>query len=49
MALEQVQANLAEELSNWRAEQQINEGIYRAQITKLELEAGKLHTGLIEA
>ncbi|ODM14314.1 hypothetical protein SI65_10238 [Aspergillus cristatus] len=49
MVLEQVQAHLAEELSNWRAEQQIYEGIYIEQITKLELEVSKLRTELTEA
>ncbi|ODM14582.1 hypothetical protein SI65_09927 [Aspergillus cristatus] len=42
MVLEQVQAHLAEELSNWRAEQQIQEGLYLEWITKLELEVSKL-------
>ncbi|ODM20120.1 hypothetical protein SI65_05107 [Aspergillus cristatus] len=49
MVLEQAQAHLAEELSNWRAEQQIHEGIYIERITKLELEVSKLHTELTEA
>ncbi|ODM23177.1 hypothetical protein SI65_00766 [Aspergillus cristatus] len=50
MVQEQVQeAHLAEELSNWRAEQQIHEGIYLEQITKLELEVSKLRTELTEA
>lgn len=40
MVLEQVQAHLAEELSNWRTEQQIHEEIYFERITKLELEVG---------
>ncbi|BCR86188.1 uncharacterized protein ACHE_30175S [Aspergillus chevalieri] len=49
MVQEQVQAHLAEELSNWKAEQQIHEGIYLERITKLELEVSKLHTELAEA
>ena len=28
VVLEQVQAHMAEELSNWKAEQQLHEGIY---------------------
>ncbi|ODM15200.1 hypothetical protein SI65_09439 [Aspergillus cristatus] len=46
---EQVQAHLAEELSNWRAEQQAHEGLYLEQISKLELEVSKLRTELTEA
>ena len=49
MVQEQVQAHLAEELSNWRAEQQVHEGIYMERITKLELEVSKLRTELTEA
>lgn len=46
---EQVQAHLAEKLSNWRAEQQIQEGIYLERITNLEQEVSKLCTELTEA
>lgn len=46
---EQIQAHLAEELSNWRAERQVCEGIYMERITKLELEVSKLRTELTEA
>ncbi|ODM14735.1 hypothetical protein SI65_09924 [Aspergillus cristatus] len=49
MVREQVQEHLAEELSNWRAEKQIHEGIYLEWITKLELEVSKLRTELTEA
>ncbi|ODM16206.1 hypothetical protein SI65_08205 [Aspergillus cristatus] len=49
MVQEQVQAHLAEELSNWRAEQQIHEGIYLERITNLEQEVSKLRTELTEA
>ncbi|ODM15187.1 hypothetical protein SI65_09426 [Aspergillus cristatus] len=49
MVLEHIQAHLAEELSNWRAEQQIHEGIYIERTTKLELEVSKLCTELTEA
>ncbi|OJJ82034.1 uncharacterized protein ASPGLDRAFT_37351 [Aspergillus glaucus CBS 516.65] len=49
MVQEQVQAHLAEELSNWRAEQQVHEGMYMERITKLELEVSKLRTELTEA
>jgi hypothetical protein len=49
MVQEQVQAHLAEELSNWRAEQQIHVGIYLERITKLEHEVSKLRTELTEA
>ncbi|EYE90001.1 uncharacterized protein EURHEDRAFT_382361 [Aspergillus ruber CBS 135680] len=49
MVQEQVQAHLAEELSNWRAEQQIHEEIYLERITKLEQEVSKLRTELTEA
>lgn len=49
MVQEQVQAHLAEELSNWRAEQQIHEEIYLERITNLEQEVSKLHTKLTEA
>lgn len=49
MVQEQVQAHLAEELSNWRAEQQVHEGIYIERITKLELEVSKLRTELTDA
>lgn len=49
MVQEQAQAQLAEELSNWKAEQQIHEGIYIERITKLELEVSKLHTELTDA
>ena len=49
MVQEQVQAHLAEELSNWRAEQQIHVGIYLERITKLEHEVSKLRTELAEA
>ncbi|ODM14627.1 hypothetical protein SI65_09972 [Aspergillus cristatus] len=49
MVREQVQAHLAEELSNWRAEQQIHEEIYLEWITNLEQEVSKLRTELIEA
>ena len=47
--LEQVQAHMAEELSNWKAEQQLHEGIYLERITNLELEVSKLRTELMEA
>ena len=40
---------MAEELSNWRAEQQLHEGIYLERITNLELEVSKLRTELMEA
>ena len=46
---EQVQEQLAEELSNWRAEKQIHEGIYLERITKLELDVSRLRTELTEA
>lgn len=46
---EQAQAHLAEELSNWRAEQQIHEEIYLEWITNLEQEVSKLRTKLTEA
>ena len=49
MVREQVQTHLAEELSNWRAEQQIHEGVYLERITKLELEVSQLRTELTEA
>lgn len=49
MVQEQVQAHLAEELSKWRAEQQIHEGIYQERITKLELEVSKLRAELTKA
>jgi len=49
MVQEQVQAHLAEELSNWRAEQQTHEGIYLERITNLEQEVSKLRTELTEA
>ncbi|BCR84123.1 uncharacterized protein ACHE_11525A [Aspergillus chevalieri] len=49
MVQEQVQAHLAEELSNWRAEQQVHEGLYLERVTKLELEVSKLRTELTEA
>lgn len=49
MIQEQVQAHLAEELSNWRAERQIHKGIYIEQITKPELEVSKLRTELTNA
>ncbi|ODM14510.1 hypothetical protein SI65_10132 [Aspergillus cristatus] len=49
MVQEQVQAHLAEELSNWRAEQQTHEGIYLERITNLEQEVSKLCTELTEA
>ena len=49
MVREQVQEHLAEELSNWRAEKQIHEGIYLERITKLELEVSRLRTELTEA
>ncbi|BCR90158.1 uncharacterized protein ACHE_60044A [Aspergillus chevalieri] len=49
MVQEQVQAHLAEELSNWRAEQQVHEGLYLERVTKLELEVSKLLTELTEA
>lgn len=49
MVLGQVQTHLAEELSNWRAEQQIHEGVYLDRITNLELEVSKLRTELTEA
>src|SRR5699024_5227109 len=49
MVLGQVQTHLAEELSNWRAEQQIHEGVYLDLITNLELEVSKLRTELTEA
>ncbi|ODM20127.1 hypothetical protein SI65_05114 [Aspergillus cristatus] len=40
---------MAEELSNWRAEQQTHEGIYLERITNLEQEVSKLCTELTEA
>ena len=43
------QAHMAEELSNWKAEQQLHEGIYLERITNLELEVSKLRTELMEA
>ncbi|ODM21089.1 hypothetical protein SI65_04142 [Aspergillus cristatus] len=46
MVREQVQEHLAEELSNWKAEQQVHEGIYLERITNLELEVSKLRTEL---
>lgn len=49
MVQEQVRAHLAEELSNWRAEQQVHEGLYLERVTKLELEVSKLRTELTEA
>ncbi|ODM22021.1 hypothetical protein SI65_02865 [Aspergillus cristatus] len=49
MIREQVQTHLAEELSNWRAEQQIHEGIYLERITNIEQEVSKLCTELTEA
>ena len=49
MVQEQLQAHLAEELSNWRAEQQIYEGIYLERITNLEQEVSKFRTELTEA
>ena len=49
MVQEQAQAHLAEELSNWRAEQQIYEGIYLERIANLEQEVSKLRTELTEA
>ena len=49
VVLEQVQAHMAEELSNWKAEQQLHEGIYLERITNLELEVSKLRTELMEA
>lgn len=49
MVRKQVQAHLAEELSNWRAEQQIHEEIYLERITNLEQEVSKLRTELMEA
>ncbi|ODM15963.1 hypothetical protein SI65_08804 [Aspergillus cristatus] len=49
MVQEQIQAHLAEELSNWKAEQQVHEGIYVEWITNLELEVSKLCTELTEA
>ena len=49
MVQEQVQAHLAEELSNWKAEQQVHEGIYLERITNLELAVSKLCTELAKA
>lgn len=49
VVLEQVQAHMAEELSNWKAEQQLHEGAYIERITNLELEVSKLRTELMEA
>jgi len=49
MVQEQVQAHLAEELSNWKAEQQVHEGIYLERITSLELAVSKLCTELAKA
>lgn len=48
MVQEQVQAHLAEELSNWRAEQQVYEEVYIESITNLEQEVSKLCTALTE-
>ncbi|ODM16151.1 hypothetical protein SI65_08585 [Aspergillus cristatus] len=49
MIQEQVQAHLAEELSNWEAKQQTHEGLYLERITNLEQEVSKLRTELTEA
>ncbi|ODM23014.1 hypothetical protein SI65_00603 [Aspergillus cristatus] len=49
MVQEQIQAHLTEELSNWRAEQQVQEGFYLERILKLELEVSRLRMELTEA
>ena len=49
MVQEHVQGHLAEELSNWRAEEQVHEGTYLESITKLEHEVSKHCTELTEA
>lgn len=40
--LEQLRAQLAEEIYSWKAEQQAREGLYMEQIVRLEMEVGKL-------
>lgn len=40
--LEQLRAQLAEEIYSWKAEQQACEGLYMEQIVGLEMEVGKL-------
>ena len=44
--LEKLQAQLAEEIYSWKAEQQACEGLYMEQIVRLETEVGKLQTEL---
>ncbi|KAI9035227.1 uncharacterized protein KD926_004259 [Aspergillus affinis] len=46
---EQLQTQLAKEISDWKAEQQIHDGLYQERITGLELEVSKLRTELTDA
>lgn len=47
--LEQLRAQLAEEIYSWKAEQQAREGLYMERIVGLEMEVGKLRTELTMA
>ncbi|RHZ51556.1 uncharacterized protein CDV56_101122 [Aspergillus thermomutatus] len=48
-SLEQLQAQVTEELQSWKAQQQIREGLYTGQIAELETEVRTLRTELREA